>query len=175
VAAGAELYRWTDREGIAHYTADLASIPADFRATATVMSPPRAPDAPPRPVVDQTVVAFTPGAPIIVPVLVNGVAVRLVVDTGADRTIISPAAAERAGLGNPQGTPVRISGVTGSATAAQIVVPTLDLAGTRLGNFAVIVHDSSLANADGLLGRDVLDSFTLTVDAAQGRAVIIPR
>ena len=139
------------------------------------MSTPRAPDGPPRPLVDQTVVSFTPGSPIIVPVALNGVAVRLVVDTGADRTIISTAAASRAGLGVPQGAPVQISGVTGSAQASPVVVPTLDLAGARLGNFTVFVLDSTIPNADGLLGRDVLDAFTLTVDPAQGRASIVPR
>jgi hypothetical protein len=30
-------------------------------------------------------------------------------------------------------------------------------------------------SADGLLGRDVLDAFTLTVDAATQRAILLPR
>jgi len=55
------------------------------------------------------------------------------------------------------------------------MVATLDLAGSRIGNFPVIVHDAGVGNADGLLGRDVLDAFTLTVDAAGGRATIVPR
>ena len=171
----AELYRWTDGDGIAHYTADPASIPPEFRASATVTQAPRAPDAPPRPAVQPTVISFTPGGPIIVSALLNGVAVRLLVDTGADRTMITPAVAARAGMGEPQGRSVQIVGVTGRASAVEGTVSTLDLAGTRLGNVSVIVHEPRLANADGLLGRDILDAFTLTVDPAQGRATIVPR
>jgi hypothetical protein len=171
----AELYRWTDGDGIAHYTADLASIPAEFRASATMTFPPHAPDAPARPTVEPTVIPFTPGGAIIVPALLNGVAVRLLVDTGADRTVIAPAVAARAGVGETPGRSVQIVGVTGRATAMEGTVSTLDIAGTRLGNFSVIVHEPRLANADGLLGRDILDAFTLTVDAGQGRAIIVPR
>ena len=40
---------------------------------------------------------------------------------------------------------------------------------------AVIVHEGSFGGADGLLGRDVLDGFTLTVDAAAGQATLLPR
>jgi predicted aspartyl protease len=173
--AGAELYRWTDADGIAHYTADLAAIPADFRASARSLSSPRAPDGPARPPVEATVVPFTPGGPIIVSALLNGAAVRLLIDTGADRTLISPAAAARAGLGELAGAPVQIVGVGGRVTASEITVPTLDIGGTRLGNFSVIVHEMPFAHADGLLGRDVLDSFTLTIDVAHGRALIAPR
>ena len=175
VTAGAELYRWTDADGIPHYTADLGSVPADFRASALLMSHPRSPDGPARPNVEHTVVPFTPGGPIIVAASLNGAAVRLLVDTGADRTIISPAAIARAGLGGQAGVAVQIVGVAGRAMATEITVPTIDIGGTRLGNFPVIVHDPPFAHADGLLGRDVLDSFTLTVDAAQGHAIIVPR
>ena len=64
-------------------------------------------------------------------------------------------------------------------TAREVVVPLLDVAGARVGPLRVIAHDpgaSSTAGAvDGLLGRDVLDYFTLTVDAAAGRATLTPR
>jgi predicted aspartyl protease len=173
--AGAELYRWMDADGIAHYTSDLAAVPADFRASARRLSSPRAPDGPARLAVEATVVTFTPGGPIIVSASLNGVPVRLLLDTGADRTLISPAAAARAGLGEPVGAPVQIVGVGGRVTAGEITVPMLDIGGTRFGNFVVIVHDTPLAHADGLLGRDILDSFTLTVDAAHGRVLIVPR
>jgi predicted aspartyl protease len=180
--ARAELYRWTDADGIGHYTSDPESIPPSVRGSVKVSLPPRAPDAsadaavrattqPPA----QTVIPFSPGGPIIVSGALNGQAVRLLVDTGADRTIISPAALLRAGLGDLMGAPVQVIGVGGRITATEVVVPALDIAGTRLGNFTIIVHDSSVSNADGLLGRDVLDAFTLTVDAAQGRAIIVPR
>ena len=43
--------------------------------------------------------------------------VTLVLDTGADRTMVSPAALERVGVQTPGGLRDRISGVTGSSVA----------------------------------------------------------
>jgi len=40
---------------------------------------------------------------------------------------------------------------------------------------AVIVHALSTGGADGLLGRDVLNAFTVTVDSASRRATLVPR
>jgi predicted aspartyl protease len=105
----------------------------------------------------------------------NGVPLRLVLDTGADRTLISPVAMARAGFDATHGMPVHIRGVTGDAVATLVSIPRLDLAGTRIGPVAVVVHALAGQNADGLLGRDVLDAFTLTVDAASRRAILVPR
>jgi clan AA aspartic protease (TIGR02281 family) len=174
--AHAELYRWVDESGVPHYTADLESIPPAMRASATMSLSPHAPDGvPQRPVVDPTILPYSAGGPLIVTAAINGAPVRLLVDTGADRTIISSSAASRAGLAGMLGSAVHIRGVGGRVTGVEVVVSTLDVAGSRIGNLRVIVHDTGLRNADGLLGRDVLDAFTLTVDAAGGRATIVPR
>jgi len=95
--------------------------------------------------------------------------------SGADRTLISPVAMARAGFDVTRGTPVRLHGVTGDAVATMVPVPRLDVAGTRVGPVAVIVHTLAGQSVDGLLGRDVLDAFTVTVDAAAQRATLIPR
>jgi hypothetical protein len=81
----------------------------------------------------------------------------------------------RAGLDAERGRAVQIVGVAGSAAAREVVVPRLDVAGARVGPLSVIVHDVGVAEVDGLLGRDILDRFTLTLDAAAGRAVLRPR
>jgi hypothetical protein len=39
----------------------------------------------------------------------------------------------------------------------------------------VVVLEAPVGGADGLLGRDVLDFFTLTVDSTAGRAILTPR
>jgi hypothetical protein len=70
---------------------------------------------------------------------------------------------------------VRVLGVAGSATAGEALVEHLELAGARVGPLPVIVLDVGVAGVDGLLGRDVLDHFTLTVDAARGQATLVPR
>jgi predicted aspartyl protease len=115
------------------------------------------------------------GGPLIVSALLNGTPLTLLVDTGADRTLISPTAMARAGFDLRQGTPVNIRGVTGDAVATLVSVPRLDVAGARVGPVAVVVHPLAGQSVDGLLGRDVLDAFTVTVDAASQRATLTPR
>ena len=115
------------------------------------------------------------GGPLVVDAVVNGVTLRLLVDTGAERTLITHAALARAGIDVSTGTPVQIRGVTGEAAATVVSLPRLEVAGARLGPLPVIVHTLTSQNIDGLLGRDVLDGFTVTVDAASRRATLVPR
>ena len=170
-----------------HYTADLAAIPPAFRDGAALLSAPQArPALPPDPSAPVTL-GVTPGAPITVEARLNGVSLTLIVDTGADRTVISPEAIERAGLaGQPERT-IQVVGVTGAATARLVTLPLLDVAGARIGPLPVVVYTlpatflaagsggSPAGTVDGLLGRDVLDAFTLSVDAASGRATLTLR
>src|SRR5205823_5904676 len=104
------------------------------------------------------------GAPITVVALLNGVPHTLVVDTGADRTVLSPSAIERAGLDDQIRRPTQIVGATGMTTATLVTVPLLDVAGARIGPLTVIVHALPSVDraepVDGLLGRDALDAFT---------------
>ena len=176
--AAAQLYRWTDGEGTVHYTADLDTIPPASRATAELLSTPQPRPASPRGL-ESTELRVDPGAPITVTARLNGVPLTLLVDTGADRTVLSPSVVERAGLDGGSGRPTQIVGATGAATATLVTVPSLEVAGARIGPLTVIVHTlPSVGRAepvDGLLGRDALDAFTLTVDAASGRATLTPR
>lgn len=178
-AAAAQLYQWTDADGTVHYTADLSSIPPAYRDGARELSHPQARPASAAAEPESASITFNPRAPITVGVRLNGVPLTLIVDTGAERTVISPAAIERAGFGGQAGRPIRIVGVTGTATATLVTVPLLDVAGARIGPLAVIVHalpaDGRAEPVDGLLGRDVLDAFTLTVDTASGRATLTLR
>lgn len=188
--AVAQLYTWTDANGVVHYTADLSSIPLQHRPAD--VAPPEPPPAarpaqgwqtwgvitPAAPSTSSITVEFVPGEPIVISARLNGVPVALLLDTGADRTLLSPAAVERAGYGRmivPGGAAVRILGVTGSAMASIVTVPLLDVAGARIGPLSLIVHDAGLGSLDGLLGRDVLDAFTVTIDTAGGRATLTPR
>ena len=187
--ASAQLYTWTDDKGVVHYTADPYTIPPQFRPADIPAAPAPTPaptssdpwsawgtptvTAPPA----GAVVQFSPGAPIVVSARLNGVPLSLLLDTGADRTLISPAAIARAGYASdaaPTGE-IRILGVTGASVATMVTVPLLDVAGARIGPLPLIVHDAGLGSVDGLLGRDVLDAFTVTIDAAAGRATLIPR
>jgi hypothetical protein len=174
--AVAQLYRWVDAAGTEYYTTDLATIPPAYRDSARDIGAPTPgpPSAAPPPAASGVAIPYT-GGPLIVDASLNGVMLRLVLDTGADRTMISPAAMARAGLDVAGGRPVNIRGVTGDAVATVVPVSRLDVAGTRVGPVAVVVHALPGHEADGLLGRDVLDAFTLTMDAAAQRAILVPR
>jgi predicted aspartyl protease len=157
-----------------YYTTDLATIPPAYRDSARDIGAPTPGPLQAPPVPTGAVIPYS-GGPLVVDASLNGVSLRLIVDTGADRTLISPAAIARAGFDPSGGTPVQIRGVTGDAAATLVRVPRIDVAGTQVGPVGVIVHTLSTEGVDGLLGRDVLDAFTVTVDAAARRATLIPR
>jgi predicted aspartyl protease len=180
--AGAALYRWVDAAGVTYYTSERANIPEQYRGSARELEHPSAREpqpaaSPVSPAASPTSGAVVPlptGAPIMVEAQLNGVQLRLVLDTGADRTVISPAALTRAGIDATGGTPFRISGVTGSSSASLVSVPRLDVAGAQVGPLGVVAF-AVPGEFDGLLGRDVLDAFTVTFDPAQNRATLTPR
>jgi len=178
---GAELYRWIASDGTVHYTADRESIPPAWRTEAESLGHPQARPAPvPEPDSGAVTVPWAADAPVVVEARLNGVVLTLMLDTGADRTLISPEALARAGL-LAEGTPVQLTGVTGTAAATLVMLPYLDVAGFRLGPFPVVVHAmppsgvNEPAPVDGLLGRDLLDAFTITVDPGSGRTRLVPR
>jgi predicted aspartyl protease len=173
--AAAALYRWVDAAGVVHYTSEREAIPEEHRDSAQTLEHPTA--RAPQPAVSASpnaVVPFGSGTPIVEAFL-NGVALRLLLDTGADRTVISPVALARAGIDILRGAAVQITGVTGSSPAYLVHVQRLDVAGTQVGPLAVVAHTVPGQGLDGLLGRDVLDAFTVTFDAARNRAVLMPR
>jgi aspartyl protease family protein len=129
--------------------------------------------ASPPPEVEPRDIPAVMAGPILAPASLNGVGVTLLVDTGADRTVIAPDVLTRAGVDATAGHEVRIVGVGGSAEAREVVVERLDVGGVRLGPITVIAHDVSGSGADGLLGRDLLGYFNLMVDG--GRLRLAPR
>lgn len=168
--ATAQVYRWTDDAGVTHLTTNPDRIPPPYRGKVHVLESSGRPpvDAPP----SESVMRVTPGNAIYAEAWLNGVPLTLLVDTGATRTLLAPAVVARAGVDARGGRPIRVVGVSGSVMAMEVVVPRLDVAGAQIGPLTVIVHDIPELRADGLLGRDVLEHFTLTIDAARGRATL---
>jgi len=111
----------------------------------------------------------------VLSVRVNGSAiVRLLIDTGATRTLLIPAAVERAGLSlaNPVGK-VQVS-TASDIVEALLVRCSIDLephsitgisSGVLRRDYDVFVYDSPMSGGiEGLLGMDVLGQFRFYID-----------
>ena len=186
-AAEAQIYRWTNDRGELHITEGLESVPARFRAGAVLLGHPAAPapaaESASAPAAAADVgavlvrIPFVPGSPIVVNARVNGGRnVQLVLDTGADRTMISPQALSALGVDmRPLGRGT-VQGVTGVATDVEMVrLESLEVGEAKAGPIAVVAHNSNLTRGEGLLGRDFLDRFTVNIDTRAREVVLVRR
>jgi predicted aspartyl protease len=181
-AAHAQLYRWTDEKGETHFGQGMESVPERYRSRAGAVGsvdPPPAPSGPAAAMVTDGVtrIAFAPGRSIMVTAKINGRApVQLMLDTGASRTTISPAALIGLGVSYRDAPRVQFRGVTGSASAYLVSLESVEVGGARVGPLRVISHDAQLGGgAVGLLGQDFLNHFRVTIDNARGVVEFAPK
>jgi predicted aspartyl protease len=108
---------------------------------------------------------------------VNGShSVRLLLDTGADRTLIAPRALAAAGVSLVRGgVKGSIVGVTGPAQAEGVRIDSLEIGEARVGPLLVISYDMNQPGSDGLLGRDFLDRFNVSIDSSRGVVTVSPK
>jgi predicted aspartyl protease len=114
---------------------------------------------------------------LVVPAGIGGKWVTLLVDTGAERTVLSGDAVARLGLERDQKTVTRSTGVGGVFTANDAIIPGLVLGGVRFPVTRVSVGQFRFGpglTADGLLGSDVLLAFDLDIDVP-GRTLTLYR
>ena len=181
-AAYAQLYRWTDDQGETHFGQGVESVPQRYRNRARAVGsvdPPPAPSGPAASTVSDGVtrVAFVPGRPITVEARINGrKVVQLLLDTGADRTVIRPTALFGIGVSYRDAPRIEIRGATGTASAYVVALESLEVGGARVGPLRVVSHDAGLrSGSDGLLGRDFLNHFRLTIDNDRGIIELAPK
>ena len=180
-AASAQMYRWTDDRGQVHYGQGLESVPERYRQRATLLGYPEAPPAPsPEPPAAArpsartlTRIPFVPGSPILVDARINGGrSVRLILDTGASSTTITPRALSALGVDMSRARPAEVRGVTGTAQALIVQLESIEVGEAKAGPLWILAHDASMTQGEGLLGRDFLDRFTVTLDPKE-RVVIL--
>ena len=176
----AQMYRWTDERGQAHYSEGLGSVPERFRSSAqpllyqTTPSPPE----PSKPALPPGVekIPFKPGSPILVTAKVNGGGpVTLILDTGADTTVINPLALWRLGVSTWFAPRAEIRGATGTQRVDVVRIESIEVGQAKAGPLAIIAHDVEMKNADGLLGRDFLNNFNVNIDTSAGVVTLSPR
>jgi predicted aspartyl protease len=178
--AHAQFYRYVDERGVPHYVEGLHAVPERYRAGAVPLPLRNAPAPAPTAgaaAAGATVIRYAPGQPIVVDVRINGSAsARLLLDTGADRTLISPRALAAAGVSLTrvvaQG---QMTGVTGSDRVQYVLLESLEVGQARVTRLPVAAYEMPQAPTDGLLGRDFLDRFRVHIDSARGEVTLTPR
>jgi hypothetical protein len=117
------------------------------------------------------------GGAIIVPVEVNGVTASFLMDTGAQRSVVTEAAVKRLGVARDEWVGTTMSGIGGVNDRANANPRSLALGGVPLVRRTLrrdtsltvgILPSSSVPGevVDGLLGRDYLSEFDLDLDVA---------
>lgn len=183
--AAAQIYKWVDEQGNAHYADGLQNVPERYRGSAGPLGLRNSPAPPPgasAPAAAASVrggatIAYTPGQRILVDVRVNGrTSARLLLDTGADRTLINPSTLSAAGAELKRAMARgEIRGVTGTDEVLVVLVDSIEVGDARVERLPVMAYEMGSREADGLLGRDFLDRFTVTIDSARGVVILAPK
>jgi hypothetical protein len=180
-AGWSDIYYWIDDQGIQNFTAILDSVPEAYRSKVQRLSllptPPASPEpdlSPPAKV--PTRIPFSPGSPILVQAKINGIGpIPLILDTGADRTLISSSVLSRLGLSIEDGPPITLKGVTGLGQANRVRVNSIEVGASRVGPLLIAVYTTDLKGADGLLGWDFLSSLNVTIDSTEKVVTLTPK
>ena len=176
----ADIYYWVDDQGTQYYTARFESIPEPYRSKALLLPLPPSPPAPPEPERSPspkglTRIPFTPGLPVLVSVKINGAGpITLILDTGSDRTLVAPAALQSLGISTENAPRGILKGVTGTSYVDAVWVNSVEVGEARVGPLLIIAHDADLKGADGLLGRDFLANFNVTIDSKERVVTLAP-
>ncbi len=181
----AQVYRWVDDQGNAHYADKLLAIPERYRARAEPLgyrnapAPPPGATAPSAPTVAAggASIRYVPGQRILVDVRLNGrTSARLLLDTGADVTLINPSSLTAAGadLVRSSGR-AEIRGVTGSERVIAVMLESIEVGQARVERLPVVAYEMGSRETDGLLGRDFLDRFNVTIDSSRGVVTLSPK
>ena len=107
---------------------------------------------------------------VIINVTLNGrVQARLAVDTGAPKTFISGALAERLGLMNQTSAGVwtRAGGIGGSTLAIRTIIDTIRVGDIEQQFFPTTIVPELSTAFEGLIGMDFLSLFVMHIDPAR--------
>jgi predicted aspartyl protease len=114
---------------------------------------------------------------LVVPVGINGKWVHLVVDSGAERTMISDTAAERLGLPHDPKHIIHAMGIGGVTTTTDVSIDRMVLGGVhfpinRIGVGTFNLQNERGLSADGLLGADILLAFDMDIDVPDNKLTL---
>jgi clan AA aspartic protease (TIGR02281 family) len=180
----AEIYKWVDGNGRVHFTDTIASIPLEYRdrieekvslppkpLRVTLERPAMTPTPAPSP---YAVPLWRDGNAMLVDALVGGaVRARLLLDTGAEFTVLSTATAQRLALNLSNAAVIPLRSASGVFFAPIIKVQSITVGEAAVYDVEAIVHDAT-PGLDGLLGMSFLDNFLVTISMSSGRLLLTP-
>jgi hypothetical protein len=116
-------------------------------------------------------VTLAEGVPLVRLTLGNKEAV-LILDTGAESTIVSTNAADRLQLPRNMVYPLRLRGLGGGVVGGAVGLPGLAVGGLHLPNFGALVGPIDLPKLgsfvpDGLLGADILSDYDVDLSVSR--------
>jgi predicted aspartyl protease len=112
---------------------------------------------------------------MLVSAKINGAGpVTLILDTGAERTMVAPEALQKLGISTENGPRGILKGVTGASYVDAVWVNTVEVGEAKVGPLLIIAYDGDLKTADGLLGRDFLAHFNVTIDSKERVVTLAP-
>src|SRR5689334_3897618 len=110
---------------------------------------------------------------LLVPVVINGKGpFRFVLDTGANRSVLTPQLAEHLGLPVSTNTRLTMTGVTGSASVPTVAVESLHVGDVELRRVQLPVAAGLSADVSGTLGVDALPDTRVLLDFTNRRIQI---
>ncbi len=122
------------------------------------------PSPPPLPLDDDTILAFGDAdLRMTVPVRIGGRGPwDFIVDTGAERTVVSRQLAGVLGL--PAGANVRVTAMTGTSTVGTVIVPKLSVSTISQATIQAPALETRHMGAVGMLGIDALQGHSVAID-----------
>ena len=177
-----EFFRWVDEKGSIHFSDDLTSVPEPYRKASR--------EGQANPVREKTVPASKNDLPevtnrrrYILPLAWEGgrlfvdakindrIPIRLIVDTGANMTIIPASLASRLGFDKRNSLSIEVRGVGGVIEGLLIEVDNLKVGEAEARNFDMVVIEDSLGGT-ALLGADFLSRFQMEINYTRGQMVL---
>jgi clan AA aspartic protease (TIGR02281 family) len=183
-----EIYKWVDSDGSVHFSDTLSGIPPEYRdrieervgLTSTSRSEPaprrvtpeRRSSAPALP--SYAVPLRRDGNAMLVEAVVGGtLRTRLLLDTGAEFTVLSTAAARHLALNLGNAAVIPLRSASGVFFASMIKVPSIAVGDAVAYDVEVVVHDAT-PGLDGLLGMSFLDNFLVTISTSDEKLMLTP-
>jgi clan AA aspartic protease (TIGR02281 family) len=184
--AYAEIYKWVDRNGRVHFTDTTAGIPPEYRDRMEEKASTTPTPQPPQPPPQRLSVAPTPmstsyevplrreGNAMLVEAVVDGTMhAHLLLDTGAELTVLSTAIARTLALNLRDAAIMPLRSASGMFFAPMVKVQSITVGDAVVHDIEVIVHDAT-PGLDGLLGMSFLDNFLVTISGSDHRLILTP-